>query len=63
MKCPACGHTKSRVLGTRWFEGGAIRRRRECRKCGARWFTIESRVETKQVVVVEPEPEPKVYKF
>ncbi len=42
MKCPFCGKIDSNVLESRTVEeGGAIRRRRECSKCGKRFTTFE----------------------
>jgi transcriptional repressor NrdR len=42
MKCPFCGKTDSQVLESRTVEEGeAIRRRRECTKCGRRFTTTE----------------------
>lgn len=42
MKCPFCGHIDSQVLESRLVEEGeAIRRRRECDKCGKRFTTFE----------------------
>lgn len=42
MKCPFCAGTRLQVLESRVVEGGgAIRRRRECRKCGNRFTTFE----------------------
>lgn len=42
MKCPFCGHIDSQVLESRLIEEGeAIRRRRECDKCGKRSTTFE----------------------
>lgn len=42
MKCPFCGKTDSQVLESRTIEEGeAIRRRRECTKCGRRFTTTE----------------------
>ena len=42
MKCPFCGKIDSQVLESRTVEeGGAIRRRRECSKCGKRFTTFE----------------------
>lgn len=40
MKCPYCGHTKSRVIDTREV-GDGIRRRRECLACRQRFTTYE----------------------
>lgn len=42
MKCPFCGKIDSQVLESRTIEdGGSIRRRRECEKCGKRFTTLE----------------------
>jgi transcriptional repressor NrdR len=42
MKCPFCGKINSQVLESRTIEeGSAIRRRRECTKCGRRFTTTE----------------------
>ena len=41
MNCPACG-SPTRTLETRAADGGAaIRRRRQCRRCGERFTTFE----------------------
>jgi transcriptional repressor NrdR len=45
MKCPFCGNLEDKVIDSRTSrEGDAIRRRRECLKCGKR-FTSYERVE------------------
>ena len=42
MKCPFCAGEDSQVLESRTVEeGSAIRRRRECGKCGKRFTTFE----------------------
>ena len=42
MKCPVCYHPDTKVLDSRVAgEGLSIRRRRECLKCGCRFFTYE----------------------
>lgn len=42
MKCPQCGHMEDKVVDSRTTkEGEAIRRRRECIKCGKRYTTYE----------------------
>lgn len=42
MKCPKCGIDDDKVLDSRSArEGAAIRRRRECLKCGHRYTTYE----------------------
>lgn len=52
MRCPKCGHTESKVIDSRPSEDGdAIRRRRECLSCGARFTTYERAGETPLVVI------------
>lgn len=42
MRCPECDATENRVVDTRSSRGGrAVRRRRECTVCGARFTTYE----------------------
>lgn len=42
MKCPFCGHIDDKVVDSRSSsEGSAVRRRRECLKCGKRFTTYE----------------------
>lgn len=42
MKCPYCDNEDSKVIDSRHTEDGrAIRRRRECEKCGRRFTTYE----------------------
>ncbi len=42
MKCPECSHLEDKVVDSRTTkEGEAIRRRRECLKCGSRYTTYE----------------------
>lgn len=42
MKCPSCGYEEDKVVDSRTTkEGAAIRRRRECTKCGKRFTTYE----------------------
>jgi len=40
MRCPFCDHDDSRVIDSRDIND-AVRRRRECRECGARFTTYE----------------------
>lgn len=40
MNCPACQHTRSRVVDTR-PDAGSIHRRRVCDRCGHRFSTWE----------------------
>ncbi|HLC99536.1 MAG TPA: transcriptional regulator NrdR [Patescibacteria group bacterium] len=45
MYCPFCGNKDTRVIDSRLVsDGGAIRRRRECEKCGERFSTYEEMV-------------------
>ncbi len=53
MKCPFCGNLEDKVIDSRTSrEGDAIRRRRECLKCGRR-FTSYERVEDVLPMVVK----------
>ena len=52
MKCPFCNHARSKVVDSRTsLEGNAIRRRRECLKCGRRYTTYERVEEVSSMVV------------
>jgi transcriptional repressor NrdR len=53
MKCPSCSSTENKVVDSRTArDGDAIRRRRECLACGARFTTYEY-VERTQVLVIK----------
>ena len=53
MKCPACGHTDSKVIDSRPVEdGSSIKRRRECLVCQKRFTTFEI-IETVQIFVTK----------
>lgn len=53
MKCPFCEHTDSKVIDSRpTDEDTAIRRRRECIKCGKRFTTYE-KVESMPIMVIK----------
>lgn len=42
MRCPSCAHLDDRVVDSREVEhGDAVRRRRECLRCGFRFTTFE----------------------
>jgi len=52
MRCPFCSDTNGRVVDSRSSkEGDAIRRRRECMKCGRRFTTYERIEEVAQMVI------------
>lgn len=52
MKCPFCGYLDSRVLESRPTDDvAAIRRRRECPRCGRRFTTYERVEETPLLVI------------
>ena len=53
MDCPFCGHSDTQVKDSRPSEeGGAIRRRRMCSGCHARFTTFE-RVQLRELMVVK----------
>jgi transcriptional repressor NrdR len=53
LRCPFCAHEDSQVKDSRPSEdGAAIRRRRQCEGCGARFTTFE-RVHLKDLIVVK----------
>ena len=53
MKCPFCGHDDTQVKDSRPSEDNtAIRRRRSCPECGARWTTFE-RVHLRDLTVIK----------
>lgn len=53
MKCPQCGYQEDKVVDSRTTKDGeAIRRRRECMKCGKRYTTYEY-IERAPAIVVK----------
>ncbi len=53
MRCPFCAHDEDRVIDSRPSdEGAAIRRRRECIACGARFTTYE-KIENLPLLVIK----------
>lgn len=61
MKCPSCGHTKSKVIDSRPAdEGASIRRRRECINCQKRFTTYEI-VETVPINVIKKDGSREVF--
>lgn len=52
MKCPYCGYKEDKVVDSRaTAEESAIRRRRECLKCGKRFTTYEYIEEVSMMVI------------
>src|SRR3982750_2575905 len=61
MRCPFCAHENSQVKDSRPSEdGAAIRRRRQCEACGARFTTFE-RVQLRDLTVVKKTGERKPF--
>ena len=55
MRCPFCSHEDSQVKDSRPTEdGSAIRRRRQCEDCGARFTTFE-RIQLRELIVAKSE--------
>jgi transcriptional repressor NrdR len=55
MRCPFCAHDDSQVKDSRPTEdGAAIRRRRQCEACGARFTTFE-RIQLRELTVLKNE--------
>ena len=53
MRCPHCGNIEDKVVESRTLANGeAIRRRRECDRCGFR-FTSYERTEDNQIMVIK----------
>lgn len=61
MKCPYCGYSESKVVDSRpTDEEAAIRRRRECEKCGKRFTTYE-KIEEMPLIIVKKDGSREVY--
>lgn len=55
MRCPFCAHEDSQVKDSRPTEdGAAIRRRRQCEACSARFTTFE-RVQLRELTILKSE--------
>ncbi|NQV56566.1 MAG: transcriptional repressor NrdR [Rhodospirillales bacterium] len=53
MRCPFCGHNDTQVKDSRPTEdNSAIRRRRSCPECSARWTTFE-RVQLRELLILK----------
>ncbi len=57
MHCPHCGHDRHKVIDTR-DAGDAIRRRRQCQRCGQRFTTYEHVAPSLQVIKRDGRREP-----
>ncbi|MBB1578867.1 MAG: transcriptional repressor NrdR [candidate division SR1 bacterium] len=61
MKCPKCSNMDSKVVDSRMIEeGGVIRRRRECERCGHRYTTFE-RIGNVELVVIKKDGTKEMY--
>jgi transcriptional repressor NrdR len=61
MKCPQCGYLEDKVVDSRTTkEGEAIRRRRECLKCGKRYTSYEY-IERAPLIVVKKDGQREQY--
>ena len=61
MRCPFCGGEDSQVKDSRPTEdGSAIRRRRQCPACGARFTTFE-RVQLRELVILKKSGDKEVF--
>ncbi len=61
MRCPFCGDTESQVKDSRPSEdGAAIRRRRACPACGARFTTFE-RIQLREMTVIKADGRQQVF--
>ncbi|MEE9270232.1 MAG: transcriptional regulator NrdR [Candidatus Krumholzibacteria bacterium] len=61
MKCPQCNHMEDKVVDSRTTrEGAAIRRRRECLKCGKRYTSYEY-IEKAPLMVVKKDGRREAY--
>ena len=61
MRCPFCGHPDTQVKDSRPAEdGNAIRRRRQCPSCAARFTTFE-RVQLRELTVIKSNGERRVF--
>ena len=53
MRCPYCAHEDSQVKDSRPTEdSAAIRRRRQCEGCGARFTTVE-RIQLRDIAIIK----------
>ncbi|MGI9462017.1 MAG: transcriptional regulator NrdR [Alphaproteobacteria bacterium] len=61
MRCPFCAHEESDVKDSRLSDDSkTIKRRRQCKECGARFSTFE-RIELRELVVVKKNGESEIF--
>ena len=61
MKCPFCGHEKTRVIDSRPAEeNNSIRRRRVCDECDKRFTTYE-KIETIPLIIIKKDNNRETY--
>jgi transcriptional repressor NrdR len=61
VRCPFCGHEDSQVKDSRpTDDNAAIRRRRQCEGCGARFTTFE-RIQLREMTVVKSEGRKEIF--
>ncbi len=54
MRCPYCDYHDDKVIDSREIDsGGAVRRRRECKRCGKRFTTYERVEHTVKLTVIK----------
>lgn len=51
MKCPYCGHVRTRVIDTAHDTRGGIRRRRVCQDCDQRFSTYERAILSTPLII------------
>ncbi|MCA9980187.1 MAG: transcriptional repressor NrdR [Anaerolineales bacterium] len=51
MKCPYCGHARTRVIDTAHDTRGGIRRRRVCQECDQRFSTYERAILSTPLII------------
>jgi transcriptional repressor NrdR len=55
LRCPFCSHVETQVKDSRpTDDSAAIRRRRQCEECGARFTTFE-RIQLRELIVLKSE--------
>ena len=42
MRCPECNGRVTLVVSTHWQKGGEVVRRRACKACDHRWYSVQA---------------------